>query len=246
MNVKNIKSFIEFYEYLGISTFITPYSRNSSKTGEKIRFFSEAEDSFEITENLKDKSYQLKLLKKKITESNCNLKDIATNLVFSDGNYDSKIMIIGEAPGAEEDRIGKPFVGQAGKLLDEMFKLISLNRCKNIYLTNIIFWRPPGNRTPNSEEVKICLPFVHKHIDIIDPKLIVELGNVASKAILDKTDGITKLRTQEHFYINKRNAKIPVKALFHPAYLLRNPSEKKKTWDDLKKIYDYVLKNKLL
>ena len=155
-------------------------------------------------------------------------------------------MIIGEAPGAEEDKIGKPFVGQAGKLLDEMLKFISLQRTKNIYLTNVVFWRPPGNRTPNSEEIKICLPFVQKHIEIINPKLIIVLGNVASKALLNKTDGITKLRTQEHFYVDKENSKIPVKAIFHPAYLLRNPSEKKKTWDDLKKIYDHILKNKLL
>ena len=246
MNVKNIKSFIEFYESLGVSTFITPYSRNSKKINERVKFLFKTEDDFENNEDLNDKSYQLKLLKKRITESNCNLKDIATHLVFSEGNYDSKIMIIGEAPGAEEDRIGKPFVGQAGKLLDEMLKLISLNRSKNVYLTNIVFWRPPGNRTPSSEEVKICLPFVHKHIDIVDPKLIIVLGNVASKAIIDNTDGITKLRTREHSYINKRNEKIPVNALFHPAYLLRNPSEKKKTWDDLKKIYDYVLKNNLL
>ena len=246
MNVKNIKSFIEFYEYLGISTFITPYSRNFKKTDEKIKILFKTKDNSRDTESFADKNYQLKLLKERITKSNCNLKDIATNLVFSEGNYDSKIMIIGEAPGAEEDRIGKPFVGQAGKLLDEMLQLISLNRNKNIYLTNIVFWRPPGNRTPNSEEIKICLPFVQKHIDIINPKLIIVLGNVPSKALLNKTDGITKLRNQEHFYINKKNVKIPVKAIFHPAYLLRNPSEKKKTWDDLKKIYDYALKNKLL
>ena len=246
MNVKNIKSFIEFYESLGVSTFITPYSRNSGKIDEKVKFFSKTDDYLKSTENLANKNSQLELLKKKIIESNCNLKDIATNLVFSEGNHDSKIMIIGEAPGAEEDKIGKPFVGQAGKLLDEMLKFILLERSKNIYLTNIIFWRPPGNRTPNSEEIKICLPFVQKHIDIINPKLIIVLGNVASKALLNKTDGITKLRTQEHFYVDKKNTKIPVKAIFHPAYLLRNPSEKKKTWDDLKKIYDYIFKNKLL
>jgi len=246
MNVINIKSFIEFYESLGVSTFITPYSRNSGKIDEKVKFFSKTDDYLKSTENLANKNSQLELLKKKIIESNCNLKDIATNLVFSEGNHDSKIMIIGEAPGAEEDKIGKPFVGQAGKLLDEMLKFILLERSKNIYLTNIIFWRPPGNRTPNSEEIKICLPFVQKHIDIINPKLIIVLGNVASKALLNKTDGITKLRTQEHFYVDKKNTKIPVKAIFHPAYLLRNPSEKKKTWDDLKKIYDYIFKNKLL
>ena len=246
MNVKNIKSFIEFYESLGVSTFITPYSRNSCKNKEKVKFFSKTDDDFKSTENLGNKNSELELLKKKIIESNCNLKDIATNLVFSEGNYNSNIMIIGEAPGAEEDKIGRPFVGQAGKLLDEMLKFISLKRTKNIYLTNVVFWRPPGNRTPNSEEIKICLPFVQKHIEIINPKLIIVLGNVASKALLNKTDGITKLRTQEHFYVDRENAEIPVKAIFHPAYLLRNPSEKKKTWDDLKKIYDHILKNKLL
>ena len=145
-------------------------------------------------------------------------------------------MLIGEAPGAEEDKTGKPFVGQAGKLLDKMLNFIGLERKKNFYITNIVFWRPPGNRTPNEQEIKICLPFVKKHIQIIKPQLIILLGNIAAKSILQTTEGITKIRGKNFFYIDdENNLKIEAIPIFHPAYLLRNPIEKKNVWEDLKK-----------
>ena len=108
-------------------------------------------------------------------------------------------MVIGEAPGAEEDKIGKPFVGEAGKLLDKMFSYIFLNREKNFYLTNIVFWRPPGNRIPNNQEIEICLPFVKEHIKIINPQLLILLGNIATRSLLQINEGITKIRGKKIF-----------------------------------------------
>ena len=119
-------------------------------------------------------------LKSLILNLDCSLKDVATNLVLYDGNYDANIMFIGEAPGANEDIIGKPFVGDAGKLLDKMLSFINLSR-DNIYITNMVFWRPPGNRTPNDTEISVCLPYTKKHIKIIKPKLLVFVGSIAAK-----------------------------------------------------------------
>ena len=173
----------------------------------------------------------------------CDLKDIATNLVFSDGNIHSEIMLIGEAPGGEEDKQGKPFVGQAGKLLDKMMSLINLKREKNFYATNILYWRPPGNRTPNAREVSICLNSAKEHISIIKPKLLILVGGVSAKAMLNSQDGITKLRGIPHSYFDKiNNVNIYTRAIFHPAYLLRNPIEKKRMWDDLLEIDSLISK----
>jgi len=120
-------------------------------------------------------------------------------------------------------------------------------RKNNFYITNIVFWRPPGNRTPSSQEVKICLPYTKKHISIIKPKLLILLGNVATKSILNTDQGITKVRGKEYFYFDESiNRKIPTRAIYHPAYLLRNPIEKKKMWEDLIDIYDFLTKNNIL
>ena len=123
----------------------------------------------------------------------CSLKKQAKNTVFADGNPSSKIMLIGEAPGAEEDKVGKPFVGAAGKLLDKMLAAIKLDR-NSVYITNIVPWRPPNNRSPTLEEIMQCLPFIQKHIDIIRPEILVLLGATATKAILATNQGITKIR----------------------------------------------------
>ncbi|MEE3206849.1 MAG: uracil-DNA glycosylase [Pseudomonadota bacterium] len=166
----------------------------------------------------------------------CDLRKTAKNLVFADGNAKSKVMLIGEAPGADEDRLGKPFVGQSGKLLDKMLSFISLNRSK-IYITNIVPWRPPGNRQPKPDEISMYLPFVKKHIEIIAPKIIVLLGSVATKSILNVSEGITKLRGRWHDYKMKdRDRPINIIPTFHPAYLLRSPGQKEKVWEDLLKI----------
>ena len=154
-------------------------------------------------------------------------------------------MLIGEAPGAEEDKDGKPFVGEAGKLLDKMLDCIFLKRSKNFYITNIIFWRPPGNRIPNNQEINICLPFVKEHINIINPQLIIPLGNIAARSLLNTDQGITKIRGKNFFYVDyENNLKIETIPIFHPAYLLRNPIEKKYMWEDLKKIYKFTKERK--
>jgi DNA polymerase len=247
MKVKNIKSFIEFYKSLGITTCISQSpriqkknTRNKQNIKKKI-FPAQEPENFIIL-----KSEKIKKLLIKVNNLDCNLKDIASNLVFSDGNQNSEIMLIGDAPGGEEDRSGKPFVGQAGKLLDKMLGFIDLDRTKNFYITNLVFWRPPGNRTPNSHEIKTCLSSTRDHISIIKPKLLIFLGNIAAKSLLKSEEGITKLRGKDHLYIDEEaKIKIPAKAIFHPAYLLRNPIEKKRIWDDLLEINSYLLKNKI-
>ena len=168
--------------------------------------------------------------------NNCHLKNNALKTVFADGNPSSKIMLIGEAPGAEEDKLGKPFVGAAGQLLNKMLKAIKLDR-SSVYITNIVPWRPPNNRAPNSEEILQCLPFIQKHIEIIQPSILILLGGTAAKAILTTTHGITKLRGQWQEY-NSLNIKksIPTLAMFHPAFLLRSPVHKKEAWKDLQEI----------
>ncbi len=168
--------------------------------------------------------------------NSCKLKLQAKKTVFSDGKPSSKIMLIGEAPGAEEDKIGKPFVGLAGKLLDKMLESIDLNRDK-VYISNIVPWRPPGNRQPNDEEIMQCLPIIQKHIEIINPMILVLLGNTAAKSILTSTIGITKLRGKWYEYNNPYLKKpILTRAMFHPAFLLRTPSYKKDAWSDLLEI----------
>ena len=176
-------------------------------------------------------------LKEFINNSNvCALKNNAIQTVFSDGNPSSKIMFIGEAPGADEDKYGKPFVGRAGKLLDKMIASIGLDRDK-IYISNVIPWRPPNNRQPTTEEILQCLPFIQRHIEIINPSIIVLLGGTASKALLTTSEGITKLRGTWHQY-NSLGLSNPIltRAIFHPAFLLRSPQFKKQTWEDLQEI----------
>lgn len=159
-------------------------------------------------------------LKKAVFNIDCILKKTARNTVFSDGNPNSDIMIIGEAPGQEEDEQGKPFVGQSGKLLDNMLLSVGIKR-SDVYISNIVFWRPPGNRTPSAEEISLCMPYVESHISFIKPKILLLLGSVAVKSLLNTTDGISKLRGKKNIYKN-----IDVIPTFHPAYLLRSPGQK--------------------
>ena len=162
----------------------------------------------------------------------CDLKKGARNLVFADGNPAARVMVIGEAPGREEDRIGKPFVGRAGHLLDRMFAAIGLSRSAPdpdhaLYITNILPWRPPQNRDPTPGEIAVMRPFVLRHIELVDPDVIVLMGNIACQALLGRR-GITRLRGHWH-ELGRR----PVLPMFHPAYLLRNPSAKREAWADL-------------
>ena len=191
-------------------------------------------DSFEISTN---KANNLKKLKKSISDiKNCTLKSNATNMVFSDGNPKSKIMLIGEAPGANEDEEGLPFVGRAGTLLDKMLSAIDLNR-KKVYISNIINYRPPDNRRPTDEEIKRYLPFIIRHIEIIDPKILVLLGSTAMNALIGNDIVISKMRGR---WIEKKfgNCKTSVIITFHPAFLMRQPAQKKLAWVDLKMIRD--------
>ena len=196
-------------------------------------------DNFEISE---DKSNNLELLKKSIIElKNCNLKREAKNMVFSDGNPKSKIMLVGEAPGANEAEEGLPFVGRAGMLLDKMLTAINLDR-KKVYISNIVNYRPPENRKPTEEEIRRYLPFITKHIEIINPKILVLLGSTAMNALIGNNVVISKMRGK---WIEKKfgSCKTSVIITFHPAFLMRQPAQKKMAWIDLKMIREK--KNKL-
>jgi uracil-DNA glycosylase len=163
----------------------------------------------------------------------CALKKTATNLVFADGNPAARVMFVGEAPGADEDRAGKPFVGVSGQLLDRMVAWIGLDRT-SFYITNILFWRPPGNRTPTSDEVAACIPFVIRHIELVSPAVLVPVGGPATEALLHRRDGITKLHGRWFDYQSPGLAQpIPTFPIFHPAFLLRSPAQKRAAWRDL-------------
>ncbi len=162
----------------------------------------------------------------------CDLKATATNLVFSDGNPESRIMLIGEAPGRDEDRQGLPFVGVSGQLLDRMLAAIELDRSK-VYITNILVWRPPGNRTPTPQEVAACLPFMERHIELVQPHHLLLLGGLSAKTLLARTEGITRLRGQwGEVHFAGLPAPVPALATLHPAYLLRQPAQKRLAWRD--------------
>lgn len=164
----------------------------------------------------------------------CGLKQFASRTVFADGNPRARVMFIGEAPGADEDRQGLPFVGVSGKLLDRMIGSVGLARETNAYITNVVFWRPPGNRAPSDEEIAACLPFVTRHIELVDPAVLVLVGGLAAKTLLAKPLGITKLRGHWHEYETPGLSRpVPTMALFHPAYLLRSPQQKRFAWRDL-------------
>jgi len=165
----------------------------------------------------------------------CGLKRTATNTVFADGAPEGRVMFIGEAPGRDEDRIGKPFVGRAGQLLDKMLASIGLDRHVNAYITNVINWRPPDNRDPTPEEAAMCLPFLRRHIELVDPKVMVLLGAVAARHVVGLTDGIMRSRGRWMEYrIGDRM--VPLLLTLHPAYLLRQPAHKKLAWRDLQSL----------
>ena len=163
----------------------------------------------------------------------CALKETATNTVIYDGNPEAPIVFVGEAPGAEEDRQGVPFVGRAGRLLDRMLAAIGLDRGTAL-ITNIVFWRPPGNRTPTADEVATCLPFAQREIELIRPEVLVLIGGISAKAMLGRSEGITRLRGIWQGYQSAGlDAPIDAIATYHPAFLLRQPMRKREAWRDL-------------
>ena len=163
----------------------------------------------------------------------CALKRTATNTVIADGNPTAPVMIIGEAPGADEDRIGRPFVGRAGQLLDRMLAAIGLDR-QEVLITNAIYWRPPGNRTPSADEIAACLPFVLRHVALVRPKILVLAGGTAARALLPPGPGITRLRGRWFdLAIPGLDRPVPTLPMFHPSFLLRAPERKREAWHDL-------------
>jgi len=163
----------------------------------------------------------------------CALKRTCQKTVFADGNPKAELMIVGEAPGADEDRLGLPFVGASGKLLDAMLAAIGLDRA-GVYIANVVPWRPPGNRKPEPSEVELCLPFITRQIELVDPKVLLLLGGAPTSALLARTDSITRLRGHWIDYSSKQlSHPIPALPTFHPAYLLRTPAHKKEAWRDL-------------
>ena len=213
---KNSLSILNYYKSFGVESHIQNTPR--------IRF-----KNYNDQKNQKKTIHgKLTELKKKIINVDCKLKLNSKNFVFYDGILRSDIMIIGEAPGFEEDKAGKPFVGAAGKKLDEMINAIGLDRKNNVYITNIIPWRPTNNRTPTENEINLFLPYVEEHISIISPKILLLFGNVASKSLLNLNEGITKHRGKWFNYNNPfLNKKIFATCIFHPSYLLRSPNKKK-------------------
>ena len=223
---KNYSSSIKLIKYFKLINYNLIYNNKAINRYKK--------NNFEISE---DKAENLERLKRSINNiQNCNLKKNAKNMVFSDGNPKSKIMLIGEAPGANEDEEGLPFVGRAGALLDKMLSAIDLDR-KKVYISNIINYRPPDNRRPTDEEIKRYLPFIIKHIEIIKPKILVLLGSTAMNALIGNEVVISQMRGK---WIEKKfgNCKTSVIITFHPAFLMRQPAQKKMSWIDLKMIRD--------
>ncbi|MCU4179035.1 uracil-DNA glycosylase family protein [Bosea sp. BH3] len=162
----------------------------------------------------------------------CALKATAKHLVFADGNPKGRIMMVGEAPGADEDRIGLPFVGRSGQLLDRMLAAIGLSRKEDVYIANLLPWRPPGNRTPTPQEVAICLPFIQRQIELADPDILICVGGPSAQGLLGFT-GILRSRGQWVEY-DTGSRRIPAMATLHPAYLLRQPLQKRLAWRDLR------------
>ena len=220
------KKNIEFIKNSGIDYFLQDSPRNwfespakKAKTQNNIQQNSKLEQLDEIIVSLKNHE--------------TILKKSAKNLVVFDGNLDAKVMFIGEAPGRDEDEQGIPFVGRAGQLLNKMLSAINLKR-DEVYITNVVNWRPPDNRTPTDEEILEFLPFLQRQIDIINPEYIFLLGGVAAKAILSTPLSLGKLRGKWHEYKSLQlNKTIFTIASYHPAFLLRSPQYKKASWEDL-------------
>ena len=217
---------IEYYNLINANFLLSdiPLKRNvnnvtNSHSGTKLQKLKKLERSIQLIKN-------------------CELKKNATKLVFGDGSFNAKIMIVGEGPGAQEDKEGKPFVGRAGKLLDKMLESIHLNRTK-VYISNVVNYRPPANRRPTEEEIVRYLPYLKSHIEIMNPKILILLGSTALNAIIGNTIVISKARGK-WFQKEIGTAKPWTIASFHPAFLMRQPEQKKLAWIDLKMVRDKI------
>ena len=226
---KNNLNPIKLIKYYKLINYNLIYNNNAINRYKKNNYQISA-DKADNLENLKNLINGIK---------NCALKNNAKNMVFSDGNPKSKIMLVGEAPGANEDEEGLPFVGRAGALLDKMLASINLDR-KKVYISNIVNFRPPDNRRPTDEEIKKYLPYITRHIEIISPKILVLLGSTAMNALIGNENVISKMRGK---WIEKKFGSCAVSVIitFHPAFLMRQPAQKKMAWIDLKMIRDKKL-----
>ena len=236
---KNIDD-LKFQVELGITETISANNREDIKKVNSLEIKSNLEhDSNELSEinTLKDLQSFIE------NYDECELSHTARSTVFCDGNVDAEVMLIGEAPGNQEDIEGKPFVGKSGQLLDKILETININRT-NCYISNIIPWRPPGNRNPTAAEINTCLPFIKKHIQLINPKILMLIGSISAKSILDQTIGITKLRGIWHLYKDK-NIEIPALPVFHPAYLLRRPANKAFAMTDMLNFKNKIIEMKI-
>ena len=233
MNQSNKKK-LEFIVNSGVNYFLQDSPRN----------WFENEKKSELSNaniNAGDKKKKIDDVIKDLKDHKSNLQKTAKNLVVYDGNLNAKVMLIGEAPGKDEDQQGIPFVGRAGQLLNKMLLAINLQR-EDVYITNVVNWRPPDNRTPNDEEILEFLPFLQRQIDIVKPKFIFLLGGVAAKAILSTPLAVGKLRGKWHEYKSLNlDGSIPTIASYHPAFLLRSPQYQKYSWEDLQMLQELSL-----
>ncbi|MBO6056563.1 MAG: uracil-DNA glycosylase [Alphaproteobacteria bacterium] len=217
MEKKEVIEVLKWFSDMGVSDILeTDFSRPSSN---KISTLTE--------------------LKEAMAKVDISIKHCATNMVFGMGNTKADVLLLGEAPGAEEDKQGLPFVGQSGQLLDKVLAAVGLDRTK-VYITNILPWRPPGNRTPNTQEVALFRPYVLKHISLINPKVVVCLGGTSTKALLQTTEGIMKLHGR---WTTTEGISAKIMPTFHPAYLLRSPSQKREIWRDFLLVREEISKN---
>lgn len=199
--------------------------RNSMKTD--LEWIKEAE-------RLANAADSLEALKTAIESfDGCPLKQLCEKTVVYDGTLGAPVMVLGEGPGGQEDRIGLPFVGKAGQLLDKMLAAIGLDRKTNTFISNVNYWRPPGNRNPEADELAVCRPFVNRMVDLAQPKIIIATGGVAAKTLLDTKTGIMRLRGSERPFETPAGTTVPLVPMFHPAYLLRRPQDKSRAWRDL-------------
>jgi len=255
--MKDITEILNWYKLSGVDTIAAdePYNalQQNAKTEEppvpanpsSVRPATTllAQENNSACINAKEKCAQVSSLDdlKNVLEKfeGCSLKFSANSTVFGDGNPKAPIMLIGEAPGADEDRMGKPFVGRSGQLLEKMLASIGLNR-KDCYISNILPWRPPGNRTPTDGEIAVCLPFLLRQIELVEPKVIFLLGASAANAVLGNNESISSMRGKLLELQLSNGKKIAAFASFHPAYLLRSSAQKAKSWSDLLRLKRYL------
>lgn len=248
----NIKNLVEFYiesgvdEICGDACCLKNATDLAPKENVRQVISSLAQTTSSAKQNARETCAQARTLEelRRMVEKfeGCALKFNAKSTVFGAGSPTAEVMIVGEAPGADEDRIGMPFVGRSGRLLDKMLSAIGLKR-EDVYITNVLPWRPPGNRTPTDSEVAVCLPFLRRQIELIKPKIILLLGASAANALLETAESISRMRGKWLSYQTADRTEISALASFHPAYLLRNPAQKAKSWNDFLRISKKLKEN---